>query len=63
MQCDPICGTALGLGHVHALRLQHRERAAVGRPQQQREQERRRYGFVGGDARIGGAQAFEQHPS
>ncbi|MCW0422840.1 hypothetical protein NB713_000783 [Xanthomonas sacchari] len=62
VQGHPVGGAALRLLHLHALLLQGHQRAAVGRPQQQREQERRRHRFVVGDAVVGVAQAFDQHP-
>jgi len=63
VQGDAVGGATLRLLGLHALRLQAHQRAAVRRPQQQREQEGRRDRFVVGHALVGAGQARQHHPA
>ena len=63
VQGDPVGRATLGIRGVHALRLQQRQRPAIGGPQQHRIEKCGRHRLIGGDARVGIAQALHQHPA
>jgi hypothetical protein len=58
---DAVGRALLGHQRVGAGFLHHRQLAAVGRPQQGREQEGRRHRLVLGDALVGVAKGLQQH--